>query len=90
MNIESTVKTILNSMESYLEKEKYKGWDAHDGLNGSLLNFSCIRNRIPSMLLLQLIKNSPFNLRPILRIPKSYNPTAFTCVGTPSELKLSA
>ena len=37
MNIESTVKTILNSMESYLEKEKYKGWDAHDGLNGSLL-----------------------------------------------------
>lgn len=61
-------------MECYLEKEEYKGWDPHDGLNSPLLNFFSMTKRIPSMMILQLIKRSPINLRPILKISKSYNP----------------
>ena len=74
MSLEHTTETVLNSMENYLEEEKYKGWDPHDGLNSPFLSSFWKKNKIPSILFLQLIKRSHLNLRPILNIPKSYNP----------------
>lgn len=74
MDLATNVESILDAVENYIKKEDYKGWDPHDALNSPLLNFFSIKRRIPSLIITQFLKRFPFNLRPILRIPKSHNP----------------
>lgn len=63
-------------LKDYCEAEDYMGWDPFDGLNSrllALLKFPT-RSRLIRLGWLQLVKRAPFNLRPVLGIPKHQNP----------------
>lgn len=65
---------VLRRLETWLEKEEYKGWDPHDGLNSPLLRRLALGNRYFGITVVQLLKRSPVNLRPIFGIRKEFNP----------------
>lgn len=58
----------------YCRGESWAGYDPYDGLNTPLVRFLPVRDRYSRTALTQLVKRSPFNLRPILGISKSLNP----------------
>lgn len=60
---------------SYIEKESFSGYDPYDALLSPLLNDGVLsKNKPLQFYIQQLVKRSPINLRPILRIPKGINP----------------
>ncbi|HKS39728.1 MAG TPA: hypothetical protein VJX74_03890 [Blastocatellia bacterium] len=58
----------------YCRSEAWAGYDPYDGLNSRLARWLPIRDKFSRTALTQLIKRSPFNLRPLLGINKSLNP----------------
>jgi hypothetical protein len=71
------VEQALDAAERHLEAEKLRGWDPFDGLCSPLFSVPVLRSR--RMLRFgaqQVIKRTPWNLRPLLRIPKQLNPVA--------------
>ena len=64
-------------LKSYCEHEKFKGWDPYDGLNSKLFQATPLRrSSLARLILIQTMKRSPVNLRPLLRVPKEHNPKA--------------
>src|SRR5690606_20562364 len=54
--------------------ENYKGWDPYDGLNSAIFQATPLKHwDIARLVLIQLCKRSPVNLRPLLIVPKQYN-----------------
>ena len=69
---------VINSfqkLQSYCEKEQYKGWDPYDGLNSRLFNaLPLIRsNRFCRLAWIQFFKRSPVNFRRITGVKKDFN-----------------
>jgi hypothetical protein len=65
---------IYDKLFAYCESEKFAGYDPFDGLNSSIFRATPFRKfTISRLAFLQFVKRSPFNLRPILRIPKGVN-----------------
>jgi hypothetical protein len=64
----------LRELESYLEKEQFKGYDPFDALNSPLLKTLSFNNKQLRILYIQMLRRLPFNSRPILGIKKDYNP----------------
>jgi hypothetical protein len=54
--------------------ESWMGYDPYDGLNSPVARLWPMRNRLARTALTQLVKRSPFNLRPLLGIRKAANP----------------
>jgi hypothetical protein len=54
--------------------ESWMGYDPYDGLNSPVARWWPMRNRLARTALTQLVKRSPVNLRPLLRIRKAANP----------------
>lgn len=52
----------------------YRGWNKHDGLNSPLLRLLLGWGRWPRMVAIQGVMRFPLNLRPLLLVPKVYNP----------------
>lgn len=70
MNIDSSFLRLLN----YCESENYKGWDPYDGLNSRIFKATPLKHwDIARLVLIQLCKRSPINLRPLLLVPKQHN-----------------
>ncbi|WP_278372256.1 delta-aminolevulinic acid dehydratase [Segatella bryantii] len=70
------MKTIdsFNILKKYCEKEDYKGWDPYDGLNSKVFNATPLKNNwFCRLLMIQLFKRNPFNLRYLFGIDKDYN-----------------
>lgn len=70
--------STLNSfkqLKTYCEKEKFKGWDPYDGLNSKLFQtLPLLKNSaICRLIVIQGFKRFPFNLRPLVLVPKEYN-----------------
>ena len=61
-------------LDAWIEREGFTGWDPHDALNSPLLKRLSFGNRRLGIAWLQLVKRSPFNLRPGLGVPKGCNP----------------
>jgi hypothetical protein len=60
---------------SYCEANDWAGYDPYDALNSSLFNqVPFLNSRIPRLALTQTLKRAPFNLRPLLGVPKTQNP----------------
>jgi hypothetical protein len=61
-------------LKSYVEQEKFKGWDPYDGLNSKVFQKSPFR-KLPLARLawIQLFKRSPINLRSIALVEKGFN-----------------
>ena len=65
----------LKSLIDYIEKNNYKGFDPYDALKSPFINNSIFKDKkFIKFLVQQFVKRFIFNLRPILRINKGYNP----------------
>ena len=58
----------------------FKGSDPYDGLNSRLLAPVLKRSRIARLAVIQGVKRSPVDLRPLLRIPPGLNPKGLALV----------
>lgn len=77
MTDNSQIREIVNRLFQYLKNNNFKGWDVHDGLNSRIfqkLPFN--RNKMFRLLWLQFFRNSPVNLRSLLKVSQGYNPKA--------------
>lgn len=75
MNTEpEAVSTALKRLDAWIEAEAFKGWGVYDALNSPLLETLTFKSRLLGILWVQLLKRSPVNPRPLLGIPKGYNP----------------
>lgn len=66
----------LQHLDQWIEKEDFHGWDPHDALNSPFVRRLTLGNRMIGIAWVQLFKRCPWNLRPLLRVPKKLNPKA--------------
>jgi rhamnogalacturonyl hydrolase YesR len=65
---------ILRDVLSAAEKKDYQGYSKFDALNSPFLNALSFNNKWLRFAYTQIIKESPFNLRPLLGVEPSRNP----------------
>ena len=70
------INEIVGKVECFIEKDSWRGWDPYDGLNSKFLNFFTFHRKWLRMAVIQSMKRSPINLRPLFGISKSRNPKA--------------
>jgi hypothetical protein len=68
------IQQALHQLDTWIERERFKGWDPHDALNSPLLKRATVGNRLLGIAWVQLLKRSPINPRPWLAVPKGHNP----------------
>lgn len=75
------VDQALERLEAYIVRERFRGWDPYDALNSPFFDLPLLRRskwlRVAAE---QTLKRSPVNLRPLLRVPKGYNPVTLAFV----------
>lgn len=89
MNFNTTIDESLFKLMEYIEKEKYKGFDPYDALSSPIFDVPFLKeNFFLRFGIQQLLKRSPINLRPLLKINKGLNPVtlglcirAYSCMG---------
>lgn len=64
----------FQSLKTYIERERFAGYDPYDALNSSFLSSLGSRSRILRIAFIQLLKRLPVNIRPLLRVEKDFNP----------------
>lgn len=65
----------LKKLQCYIEKEGYKGFDPYDALKSPFFNLPFLKsNKLIRFGTQQLVKRLPFSIRPLLLVPKGYNP----------------
>ncbi len=74
MPTSDTIQAVLDDLQRYSEQCKYKGYNKHDGLNSPVLKTLLGWGRWPRMIAIQGVMRFPVNLRPLLLVPKTYNP----------------
>ncbi len=68
--------TILK-LVAYCQKNDWAGYDPYDALNSRALeNLPLLNTRLTRLILTQVLKRSPINLRRLMLIPKVQNPKA--------------
>lgn len=68
------IEKSFSHLRAYCEAENFKGWDPYDGLNSTIFQATPLKNwDLARLVLIQLCKRSPANLRPLLRVPKQHN-----------------
>jgi len=88
----NTIKNALDQLERYIENNNYRGYDPYDALKSPLFKLPFFRkNKFVRFGSQQLVKRFPFNIRPLLFVPKGYNPvTLGLCIQGYSYLTQSA
>ena len=61
----------IRRLSDWLEKNNYSAYDTFDGLNARLLRPLTFHNKFLETVLQQGIRRFPFNLRPLVGVPKS-------------------
>jgi hypothetical protein len=86
-----TLSESLNRLQQYIEAEEFKGFDPYDALKSPIFKLPFLRsNKFLRFGTQQMVKRIPFNTRPLLLIPKGYNPvTLGLCIQAYSYLYLS-
>jgi hypothetical protein len=68
-------KTAARRLLAYCLANDWAGYDPYDALNSRLFTaLPVLQSRLPRLVLTQILKRSPINLRGLLRIPKTQNP----------------
>lgn len=91
------VTRVLDEVLGWSAEQQWRGWNKHDGLNSPLLRAVLGWGRWPRMVAIQGVMRCPVNLRPVLLVPKVYNPkglalfaraclTRYETVGSPDDL----
>jgi hypothetical protein len=75
-------------LQHYIESEKYCGYDPYDALKSPLFQLPVLKsNKLIRFTVQQLVKRSPFDLRPLLQISKGRNPvTLGLCIQAYTSL----
>jgi len=68
------VKNIYFSLKNRIELQSFKSYDPFDGLNSNFTRIISFDNQLISRSIMQLVKRSPVNIRPILGIKESLIP----------------
>ena len=66
--------TLLMDLLAAAEKENYSGYSKFDALNSPVLKSLSFNNKWLRLIYTQAVKQSPFHIRPLLRVKKSRNP----------------
>jgi hypothetical protein len=72
-----TVESLCNVLEqvyAWSRAREYRGHDKHDGLNSPILRALLGWGRWPRLFAIQGVMRMPFNVRPLLGVPNTYNP----------------
>jgi len=71
------VSAATNKLLSYCEENEWAGHDPYDALNSGFFEaLRLLNSRIPRLVLTQVLKRSPINVRGFLRVPKTQNAKA--------------
>ena len=65
---------VLDAVLAWSRAQDHRGHDKHDGLNSPLLRGLLGRGRWPRLVAIQSVMRLPFNVRPLLGIPRVHNP----------------
>lgn len=65
------IEEALLSVENFVTKEKYRGWDPYDALYSKRIPSWVLNNKVASIILIQLNLYLPINLRCVLGIEKN-------------------
>jgi hypothetical protein len=69
------VKIAARKLFDYCRANDWAGYDPYDALNSKLfMSLPALQSRIPRLILTQILKRSPVNVRGLLQIPKTQNP----------------
>lgn len=68
------LENIVAAVWQWSEAQGFKGYNKHDGLNSPILRFLLGWAKWPRILAIQGVMRFPVNVRPLLLIPKTYNP----------------
>ena len=69
------LRRVLAQLEDYIWRERFQGYDPYDLLKSPAFSWPVLRdNKTLRFYSQQVFRRIPFNLRPLLRIPKGYNP----------------
>ncbi len=63
-----------DDLRRWIEAENFKGYDPYDALNSPLLRLAGLGQKWPRIAVIQAMKRSPINFRPLLLVKKGYNP----------------
>lgn len=76
--IKNNIQDSFLHLKKYCESENFKGWDPYDGLNSKVYqSLPLIKNSaFFRLLIIQLFKRSPINLRKLAIVPKGHNAKA--------------
>ena len=72
----TSIRAASAALDAWIERNDFRGWDPHDGLNSPILRALSFRSRYAGIAWLQLVKRSPVNVRRLLLVPKGHNPKA--------------
>ncbi len=67
-------KIAIDKLRMFVESQSFRGYDPYDALNSPLLRLLSFRRKYPRIAMIQLMKRLPWNLRPLLLVPKGLNP----------------
>ena len=68
------IEKILEQVWKWSNSQDFKGYNKHDGLNSPILRTLLGWGKWPRLVAIQAVMRFPINIRPLLLIPKSYNP----------------
>jgi len=69
------LKPAMMALTDYCREASWAGWDPYDGLNSRIFqSIPFFQNKSCRLAFIQLMKRSPVNLRPLLRVPPGRNP----------------
>jgi hypothetical protein len=67
--------TSLKKLKQYIESQNFKGYDPYDALKSPFFKLPFLKsNKLFRFGTQQLVKRLPFSIRPLLLVPKGYNP----------------
>lgn len=70
----NTKQNLLMDLLKAAEKDDYSGYSKFDALNSPVLKALSFNNKWLRLIYTQLVKQSPFHIRPVLKVKKSRNP----------------
>jgi hypothetical protein len=74
-NSGADLKAVTLRLLAYCQADDWAGYDPYDALNSALFQrVPFLNSRLPRLVLTQALKRAPFNLRPILAVPRTQNP----------------
>jgi hypothetical protein len=68
------INAVIDAVLDYSEGQGWRGFDKHDALNSPILSALFGWSRATRLIAVQTVMRSPWNLRPLLLAPRTYNP----------------